>query len=75
MVIPNAHTSLAIDCLTIAWPFHSSGDQNAGAPFVVVVTSPNDRLMSAAICEHPKSLMTALRVDVMRMLSFTSVRI
>ena len=75
IVIPNAHTSLSFDCLTIACPFHSSGDQNAGAPFVVVVTSPNDRLMSAAICEHPKSLMTGLRVDVMRMLSLMRVRI
>ena len=73
MAIPNAHTSLSFDCLMTACPFHSSGDQNAYVPFVVVVTSPIDRLMSATICEHPKSLMTALRVGVIRMLSFVRV--
>ena len=75
MVIPNAHTSLSFDCLTLPRIFHSSGDQNAGVPFVVVVTWPSDRLMSAAICAHPKSLMTALREGAMRMLSLVRVRI
>ena len=74
MVIPNAHTSLSFDCLMLPCSFHSSGDQNAGVPFVVVVTWPSDRLMSAAICAHPKSLMTALFKGVMRMLSFTRVK-
>ena len=73
MVIPKAHTSLYFDCLTVPCPFHNSGAQNAYVPFVVVVTSPNDRLMSAAIRAHPKSLTTALPVRVMRMLSFANI--
>ena len=75
MVIPKAHTSLSFDCLTVPCPSNSSGDQNATVPFVVVVTSPSDRLISATICEHPKSLMIALRVGVIRILSLAMVRI
>ena len=69
MVIPNAHTSLSFDCLILPCSFHSSGDQNADVPFVVEVTWPCDRLIFVTICEHPKSLMTALLVVVTRMLS------
>ena len=43
-------------------------------PFVVVVAFPSDRLMSDTIWAHPKSLMTALLIGVMRMLSLMSVR-
>ena len=75
MVIPNAHTSLSFDCLTLPCSFHSSGDQNADVPFVVVVTWPSDRLILVTICEHPKSLMTALREGVMRILSLPKIRI
>ena len=74
MVIPNAHTSLSFDSLTLPCPFHSSGDQNSDAPFVLVVTWPSDRPMSATICKHPKSLIIALRAGAMRMLSLMRVR-